>query len=360
MVDFIGVDALSAWVAERGTDTVIREMTNRLEQDVARWEQFEKQPRVANHSDVGVIELMPAADAERYAFKYVNGHPSNPARGFQTVTAFGALADVDNGYPILLSEMTLVTALRTAATSALALRHLARRNSTKATLIGAGCQAPFQALALRNELGITDLTVFDTDLDATITFARHAQALGFRVSIASCPADACRSADVITTCTADKRLATVLQLADVPPGAHINGIGGDCPGKTELDPAILIAAGSVVVEFEPQTRIEGEIQSVPGCFPVTELWRVVTGQTHGRRTEQDITVFDSVGFAIEDFSALSYLYEQLHGTEHVVSVDLIAEPENPKDLFSLVAAHDPALQSTGPKEPEPAALIMAL
>lgn len=342
MTDFLGVDSLSRWVARQGTQRVISEMADRLENDLGRWKDFEKQSRIASHSAVGVIELMPTADADRYGFKYVNGHPANPARGFQTVTAFGALADVHNGYPVLISEMTLLTALRTAATSAVAARHLARPDSRRAALIGAGCQAPFQALGLRAALGIEELAVFDTDPRAVRTFARHAERLGFTVRIASSAADAVRDADVITTCTADKTRATVLQAQDVPAGAHINAIGGDCPGKTELDPQILDEAEAVVVEFPPQTRIEGEIQARPTDFPVTELWEVVRGVETGRRSEGGITVFDSVGFAIEDFSALSYVFDRLHGTEWVQDIDLIAEVDDPKDLFALVAAHEDA------------------
>ncbi|GAB2536937.1 ornithine cyclodeaminase [Brachybacterium huguangmaarense] len=338
MTDFVGVSALARWLRQCGTQQVIAEMTDRLEDDVRRWKDFEKQPRIASHSPVGVIELMPAADAERYGFKYVNGHPSNPARGFQTVTAFGALAEVHNGYPVLLSEMTLLTALRTAATSALAARHLARRDSRRAALIGTGCQAPFQALGLRAELGIEDLAIFDTDPVAMDTFTEHAEALGFRVCRAGSAAEAVADADVITTCTADKQRATVLARADIPRGAHINAIGGDCPGKTELDPGILDDAAGVFVEFTPQTRIEGEIQAKAPDFPVTELWEVVTGIAPGRTDAADLTVFDSVGFAIEDFSALSYLYEKLHGTEFVEDIDIIADPRDPKDLFSLVGA----------------------
>ncbi len=337
MTDFVGVEALSRWVARRGPQTVIKEITDRLEEDFGRWKDFEKQARIASHSPDGVIELMPAADAERYGFKFVNGHPSNPSRGYQTVTAFGALAEVHNGYPIMISEMTLLTALRTAATSALAARHLARRDSTVAALIGTGCQAPFQALGLRAELGIEDLRIFDTDPSTMDSFTLHAEKLGFNVYRASSAADAAKGADVITTCTADKRNATVLQAGDVPEDAHINAIGGDCPGKTELDGAILDQAQGVFVEFTPQTRIEGEIQQRPADFPVTELWEVITGQAPGRTSESGVTVFDSVGFAIEDFTALSYLYDQLHGTDAVTSIDLIADPSDPKDLFQLVA-----------------------
>src|SRR3546814_18987422 len=101
-----------------GIETVLIELTEAVEADYRRWDLFEKAPRVASHSREGVIELMPTSDGEVYSFKYVNGHPSNTARGFQTVTAFGVLARVDTGYQLMLTEMTLLTALRTAATSA--------------------------------------------------------------------------------------------------------------------------------------------------------------------------------------------------------------------------------------------------
>jgi ornithine cyclodeaminase len=123
----------------------------------------------------------------------------------------------------------------------------------------------------------------------------------------------------------------------VQPGVHINAVGGDCPGKTELDAQILERA-EVFVEYPPQTRIEGEIQQMPADFPVTELWQVIAGDLPGRSSEGQVTVFDSVGFAIEDFSALRFLRDQTTDTDYVKYLDLVAEPEDCKDLFSLVAS----------------------
>src|SRR3546814_11648694 len=91
-------------------------------------------------------------------------------------------------------------------------------------------------------------------------------------------------------------------------GIHINAIGGDCPGKTELHRDIL-ARARTFVEFEPQTRIEGEIQQMGADYPVTEFWQVLRGDADGRDDASQITLFDSVGFAIEDFSALRYIHE---------------------------------------------------
>lgn len=242
------------------------------------------------------------------------------------------------GYPTFLSEMTILTALRTAAVSGLAAKHLARPEGTRMGMIGAGSQAVFQALAVRSQLpGVTRLRLFDVDGRTAETAARHLRHLGFEVSIEASAADAVRDADVITTCTADKQNATVLRVDEVPAGAHLNAIGGDCPGKTELDLEI-VRRHSVFVEHEPQTRIEGEIQLLPADSPVTELWRVITGADAGRTSSEQVTVFDSVGFAIEDFTALRYVQKATAATRFSEPIDLIAEPEDPKDLYGMIGA----------------------
>ncbi|MFC6357032.1 ornithine cyclodeaminase [Luethyella okanaganae] len=340
MTRFVDVHNMVKWVADTGPERIMAGMVDYLESDFRRWETFDKTPRVASHTPFGVIELMPTSDYETYGFKYVNGHPSNPARGYQTVTAFGVLADVHNGYPTFLSEMTVLTALRTAATSAMAAKALARPGSVTMAMIGSGSQAEFQTLAFRSTLGIDTLRIWDTDPDAMAKFVRNVAPLGFHVTVASSAADAVDGADVITTCTADKAQATILTADLVRPGVHINAIGGDCPGKTELEASILRSAG-VFVEFAPQTRIEGEIQQLEPDFAVTELWQVLAGRAPGRIDDAQVTVFDSVGFAIEDFSALRYVRDAVSGTEYSVEIDLVASPGDPKDLFGLVGALSP-------------------
>ncbi len=113
-------------VQRQGVGHSLAALMQRIDSLFRRWPDFDKSARSACHSDVGVIELMPVADAERYSFKYVNGHPANGAVGLPTVMAFGVLADVDTGAPRLLSELTITTAIRTAAMSALAAQKLAR------------------------------------------------------------------------------------------------------------------------------------------------------------------------------------------------------------------------------------------
>jgi len=324
-------------VATHGLPQVLRALVAEIEADFRRWPAFDKVARVASHSRAGVIELMPVADATQYAFKYVNGHPGNHRHGLPTVMAFGALADVATGVPLLLSELTLTTALRTAATSVMAARALARPSARTMALIGNGAQSEFQALAFHHLLGITTLRVYDTDAAATAKLRRNLQAVpGLRVVACGGTAEAVLEADIVTTVTADKRNATILVPQMLAPGMHVNAVGGDCPGKTELAPGVLQAA-RVFVEFEPQTRIEGDLQQMPADFAVTELWRVLTGQAPGRQAAADVTVFDSVGFALEDYSALR-LMGRLAGALGIGErVDLVPALDDPKDLYAQLS-----------------------
>lgn len=341
MARFVDVRTMVSWTADRGPEEIMAGMIDYLEEDFRRWESFDKTPRVASHTPFGVIELMPTSTDEEYGFKYVNGHPSNPARGYQTVTAFGVLADVHNGYPTFLSEMTVLTALRTAATSTMFAKHLARPDSTVLALIGTGTQSEFQALAFRKALGISSFRVWDTDAAAMEKFVRNMAPHGVEIVVTGSAGECVEGADIITTCTADKTNATILTADLVRPGVHINAIGGDCPGKTELDAKIL-ELGQVFVEYTPQTRIEGEIQQVAAEFPVTEFWEVLLGRRAGRTSPEQVTIFDSVGFAVEDFSALRYVRDAVTGTEFGEEIDLVAAPVDPKDLYSLVATATPA------------------
>ncbi|WP_323001250.1 ornithine cyclodeaminase [Denitromonas sp.] len=346
MTRFIDVPDLQRWLRQRGVAAVLVDLAAAIRQDFLRWEAFEKSPRVASHSPVGVIELMPACDGVLYGFKYVNGHPKNAREGKLTVMAFGLLAEVDSGYPLLLSEMTLTTALRTAATSALAAQAMARPGSRCMALIGNGAQSEFQALAFHALLGIDRIQAYDVDPAGTARLRRNlAQVPGLRIEAMPSVEAAVAGADIITTVTADKRQATILSDAMVPPGVHLNAVGGDCPGKTELDPAIL-ARARVVVEFAPQTRAEGEIQQMAADFPVTELWQVLAGQAPGRGSASEVTVFDSVGFALEDFAALRFLYAQAVPAGVGRDLALVPRLDDPRDLFSLVSTPGLALAGT--------------
>ncbi|MFN6952886.1 MAG: ornithine cyclodeaminase [Albidovulum sp.] len=335
IVPFVSVDNMMKFVLHIGIERVLTDLAACIEADFRRWESFDKTPRVASHSDVGVIELMPTSDGAHYGFKYVNGHPKNTRAGLQTVTAFGVLAEVATGYPVLLTEMTILTALRTAAMSALAARHLAPSGARTMALIGNGAQAEFQALAFAAVCGVTQLRLYDIDPAATAKCRRNLAGSGLHVTACRTAEEAIEGAEIVTTCTADKNHATILTDNMVGSGIHINAVGGDCPGKTELHRDILLRS-SIFVEYPPQTRIEGEIQQLAPDHPVTELWQVIAGRVPGRRDSRQITLFDSVGFAIEDFSALRYVHDKLKSLPYSEPLDMIADPDDPRDLYGML------------------------
>jgi ornithine cyclodeaminase len=337
MVSYIGTARVGELVSRVGLAPFIETLAGEIEADYLRWGEFEKSARHAIHSAAGVIELMPTSDGRLYSFKYVNGHPKNTSAGLLTVTAFGVLADVATGYPMLLSEMTFVTALRTAAMSALAARRMSCAGSRVMALIGNGAQSEFQAIAFHHMLGVRELRLFDTDAEATARLELNLEAErlpGLQVIACSSTREAVRGADIVTTVTADKRNALILTPDMIEPGMHLNAVGGDCPGKTELHVDILRSARArIVFEFEPQARIEGEIQQLAASEGVIELADVLSGKQLGRMGDRDVTIFDSVGFALSDFSALRYLERLNREQSGGQAIDLIPRLDDPKDLY---------------------------
>ena len=348
MTLYVDVADMQRLVRMVGVERMMNEMAQFIREDFLRWEHFQKSPRTANHSAEGVIELMPVSDDTLYAFKYVNGHPKNPRQQLSTVMAFGVLSEVATGYPVLLSELTITTALRTAATSVLAARALARPGARSMALIGNGAQSEFQAIAFMSQLGIHELRVYDVDPAATdklvANLAPYTGSGRLRIVRAASTREAVRGADIVTTVTADKTNATILTADMVEPGMHLNAVGGDCPGKTELEAAILTQA-RVVVEYEPQTRIEGELQQMPVDFPVVPLWQVLAGSLPGRESDAQITLFDSVGFALEDLSALRYVRQLATYRRAGQTVALVPSMVDPKDLYGCATDAPELLQA---------------
>jgi ornithine cyclodeaminase len=180
--------------------------------------------------------------------------------------------------------------------------------------------------------------LYDIDPAATDKCKANLQGYGFDITVCSSAREAAQGADIITTVTADKQNATILTDDMVGPGVHINAVGGDCPGKTELEKALVLRA-SLFVEYPPQTRIEGELQQLAADYPVNEMWQVIRGELAGRKNDEEVTLFDSVGFATEDFSALRYIRDQLGKpgmTGMYENLDMIADPDDPRDLYGMV------------------------
>lgn len=346
----ITIDSLVRIIRAHGLENFLKDLIARLRIDFGRWEEFNKMPRPAMYVQNGVLEWMPVCDGEYYTGKYVNCHPKNPEAGLMTVVAVGLLSRVDTGYPLMFSEMTLLTALRTAATAALATDLMARKNSKVLCIIGTGAQSEFLTKALCLVRSIKEVRYFDIDPLAMDKFLDNfllGKNLGFpgTIKFVRCASaqEAVQGADIITTCTAFKGYAEVVKNAWIVPGTHINGIGGDAPGKTELDFEI-VRRSRIVVEYFTQSRIEGEIQLFSlgemrlklDTDELHELHELVTGKKKGRENEDEITLFDSVGIALQDFTALLFIYElaQKYGIRE--EMDLIPVLKDPKNLIPLL------------------------
>lgn len=335
MIKLITISDIKELINKIGIHTFFRELIADMDSEFARWEHFQKSARHATHVSSGVLELMPICDDEFYSFKYVNGHPKNPAMNKLTVVAVGLLADVKSGYPLMISEMTILTAIRTAATSALAAKYLANKNTKHIGIIGTGAQSEFQVLAQHALFNVETVKYFDIDSKAMEKFAHNLKDQSFKLIPCVDAKSVLENVDIITTATADKKQSKILSNEWLHDGLHINGIGGDCPGKTELDPAIL-SKSKIVVEYLPQSKVEGEIQALKNDAIYAELWELASGKKPGRESSSEITLFDSVGFALEDFVILKLVYalSQKYGVGQ--SADMIPEMADPKDLFGVL------------------------
>lgn len=319
-----------------GLDNFFKRVVTALEEDFGRWSEFILSPRHGTYYPDGVIELMPCADQRLYAFKYVNGYPGNPLKGKLDVVAIGLLSDVGSGYPLVISEMTLLTAFRTAATGVLAAKYLAREDAKSLAIIGTGAEAEFQVMAFAGFFQLEEVRFFDIDPVAMVKFSRNLAGQKFNLIPCNSIVEAVCHAEIVITATAAKKRQSLFEFEDISPGAYIHAMGCDCPGKTELSAKFLNQVKLVVVEYKPQSLVEGEVQQCEADLIYAELWELVCKNKPGRQNNQEITLFDSVGFALEDYSILRVVYEL--AKEHQLGTEsaLIPELNDPKNLFGLL------------------------
>jgi ornithine cyclodeaminase len=326
-------------VRKHGFEKFLLDLARNLKKDFSRWHEFNKIPRPAMHVTDGVLELMPICDNTFYSYKYVNCHPKNIKRHLMTVVATGQLSRIDTGYPLMVSEMTLLTALRTAATTAIATDLMARKNSQTLAIIGTGAQSEFLATAIGLVRNIKEVRYYDIDGAAMDKFERNFRDSKMKLTRCSGAREAVIGADIITTCTACRDHVDVLKNDWIKPGTHINGIGGDSEGKTELEFSIL-SRSHIVVEYFEQCASEGEIQRYSRKKAKekirAELHEIITGQKRGRKNDREITLYDSVGIALEDYSALRLTYDLAKQYKLGKEVNLTPSLDNAKDLISML------------------------
>ncbi len=343
MVRILDVKAVLSIVHKCGLNNFLNLLIDRIKHDFSNWEKFDKIPRPAFHVPDGVIELMPVCNDEKFAFKYVTGHPKNPDLKRQTVVATGQLSNVLDGYPLLLSEMTLLTALRTAATSALASDYMARDDAKVLAIIGTGAQSEYQVIAHKLIRNIEEVRFFDVDRQAMDKFEKNMNTnmAGQIVKLSPCKnaKQAVDGADIIIVCTACKAHAKVIKDEWIVDGQHINGLGGDCPGKTEIE-ASLLKRATVVVEFFEQAIIEGDIQQFSkeeaASIVHAHFHEIILNKKQARTDQKQITIFDGIGIALEDFSALNLINKLANEYGEGITTEMVPDILDPKDLFSVM------------------------
>lgn len=262
----------------------------------------------------GDLRTMPAylAGRDSAGVKIVNVHPDNPERGLPTVMALLVLNSPESGAPLAVMGATHLTNMRTGAAGAVAARELARPNSTVVGLIGAGAQARTQLLALSRVFPIEKVIVSDRSLassQALVKDAREFLDCDYRSNASLQEACNC---DILVTTTPSR--SPVVEADWISPGTHINAIGADAKGKQELDSALTRRA-KVVVDDMVQAVHSGEV-NVPisqGLFRPEQIYaqigEVLAGLKPGRTSQEEITIFDSTGLAIQDVATGAMVYE---------------------------------------------------
>jgi ornithine cyclodeaminase len=319
-----------------GLEVFFELLVQQLKTDFSNWHDFIKTPRQCTYFQDGAIELMPIATSQTYSNKIVSTYPNNAAKQHFTVIGHGMLLDSQTGEMQLFCEMTVLTAIRTAAVSVLASLLMARSDTKKIAIIGCGSQSEFQVLAHHFYYPDCKWSCYDINPKAMARLQAHVKPYGIEVGLCQTAKEAVLDADIVITLTSAIRSYPVVELSHLKPNVHINALGGDAPGQSELPISILQQASQIVVEFFPQTLHEGEIQqdlSIAHSSKVIELWEVVTGAKIARHHDSDMTVFDGVGFALSDFSCLKLMIKlaKTHQLGRVCDLLPIYDPE--KGLF---------------------------
>jgi len=276
--------------------------------------------RLSASGNKSVILVTPALSEgiSRLGLKFLTLYESNRAAGLPLIQALVILADAQTGTPLAILDGAALTALRTGAVSGAATNVLARPESSVAAVFGAGVQARAQLEAMASVRTLREARVYDKDAAAASAFAREmSERLGFAVRAAPDAASALRGADIVGTATTSR--VPVFDDRDLAEGTHINAVGVYQPDRAEIPPETVRRARVVIDQREAALEEAGDLlQAMPGDkagrdFFDTTLGDVLLGRIPGRRSAGEITLFKSVGLAVQDLYAASRAYVEARG-----------------------------------------------
>ncbi|RUM34755.1 MAG: alanine dehydrogenase [Archaeoglobus sp.] len=272
--------------------------------------QVQMPPKVYLTFDDGDLRAMPALVGNYAGVKWVNSHPLNKEKRLPTVMALLILNDPKTGFPLAVMDATYITCVRTGAAGGIAAKYLARKDSNVFGFVGCGTQAYYQLEALMEIFDVNNILAYDINSSISQKFIKHCSKLGIDAEVCECKR-VCRC-DVLTTTTPSTN--PVVKNEWVNAGIHINAIGADAPGKRELDEKILLRA-KIVVDDLRQAVHGGEVNFAisNGILKVENIHatigEVVAGIKPGRESDEEITIFDSTGLAIQDIATASVVFE---------------------------------------------------
>ncbi len=270
-------------------------------------------------ADGGAFEILPCSHLEKkyFGFKYASSYPTNPQRGFPTVASTILLCDLTTGFPVAHMGANLLTALKTAASPAVATKYLARNDASVVCIIGAGFQARYQLRGLAAVLKIRELRILDLNRDNATAMAKWFNEEvdpATKVIVASEAEQAVSGAEVITTITTSFKPVITAQY--LQKGCHINAMGSWLPEMQELDDSVVLAADFVATDIaHDMWHAAGDMIQplnkglITKEYPVSELGDIVKGTKKGRENDRQITIFESVGFSSLDISLAIAVYE---------------------------------------------------
>ncbi len=262
----------------------------------------------------GDFRAMPVYIDGSAGVKWVSVYPDNWKQNLPSIVATIILCDPNTGYPLAIMDGTYITNVRTGAAGGVAVKYLARRDLSVIGFIGAGTQAKTQLLAISEVLPqIKEVKVFDLHRDTSLKYAKE---MGARLSLNISPVETIEEAteaDIVVTTTPSR--TPIVKKQHIRPGTHINAIGADAKGKQELEADLLTGAKIIVDDIE-QASHSGEI-NVPlseGVIKVEDIYgtlgEVVANIKKGRENDEEITIFDSTGLAIQDIICAKLVYEK--------------------------------------------------
>lgn len=317
----------------------------------ARSGQFQTLPRSGffdSEPATGLLEWMPGRDSRRTTVKIVGYHPDNPASDKPTILSVAAAFENESGHIAAVADATFLTALRTGAASAIAADVLARADSETVGLIGCGAQAVSQVHALSKIRPLKRVLLYDVDKAIESSFASRIAPLDLGLVVESAPLESLvGSCDILVTCTsvAPEAGPVFPSHFSYRPGLHVNAVGSDFPGKTEI-PKALLEQAFICADYPAQCLEEGECQQLDSSAIDCDLAELWCRASTFRDQRAALTVFDSTGWALEDHFALAVFVEQATrlGLGNWMEIEAVArDPHNPYGFLELDALKSEAV-----------------